>query len=235
MLREDSPSISPERGFSPTGATQNGAGDAARPGVDIQRELNRLEEIVLDSPRIPLSRRTLVDEDQLLEQLDLVRLSLPEAFHEAEAVVQHKEEILQQAEQYAQTIIGQAERQAAQIVNETGILRQAEAEAQQLRQRVQQECESARDQTISEIDHLRRQAQAELEEMQRHAIAECQDIQSGADHYADRVLSDMEMQLAEMLRVIRNGKQQLGAAAEPSGGRPSGTGRPSGNRGDRRN
>lgn len=170
----------------------------------------------------------------MLEQLDLVRLSLPEAFHEAEAVVQHKEEILQQAEQYAQNLIAQAERQAAQIVNETGILRQAEAEAQQLRQRVQQECEAARDQTIAEIDHLRRQSQAELEEMQRRAMAECQDIQAGADHYADRVLSDMEMQLAEMLRVIRNGKQQLGAAAEPASGRSSGSGRSPGNRGDRR-
>ncbi|HEY9908603.1 MAG TPA: hypothetical protein V6D18_13470 [Thermosynechococcaceae cyanobacterium] len=218
MLREDPLSITPERRPNANGTASTGAGDAARSGVDIQRELNRLEEIVLDSPRIPLSRRTLVDEEQLLEQLDLVRLNLPEAFHEAEAVARHKDEILHQAEQYAQEIIDQAERRAAQMINETGVLRQAELEAQQLRQQVQQECEAARDQTIVEIDHLRRQAQAELEEMQRQVIGECQDIQAGADNYADRVLSDMEMQLAEMLRVIRNGKQQLQSAQpEPLG------------------
>ncbi len=215
---------------------QNGAGDPTRSGVDIQRELNRLEEIVLDSPRVPLSRRTLIDEEQLLEQLDLVRLSLPEAFHEAEIVVQHKDEILQQAEQYAQEIVMQAERRAAQIVNESGILRQAESEAQQLRQQVQQECELAKNQTLDEIAHLRRQAQAELEEIRHQAIVEGEAIQNGADGYADRVLSDLESQMGEMLRVIRNGKQQLQTQRpEPPTGRSTGASRSSDRRGDRRN
>jgi len=168
-----------------------------------------MEEIVLDSPRIPLSRRTLIDEEQLLEQLDLIRLSLPEAFRQAEEIIQHKEEILLQAEQYAQQLVEQAERRAAQIMNEMGILRQAEIEAQTLRQRVQEECESARDQTIAEIERMRRQAQQDLEDLQRQAIAECEEIQAGADEYADHVLKEMEQQLSEMLRVIRNGRQQL--------------------------
>jgi type II secretory pathway predicted ATPase ExeA len=45
--------------------------------------------------------------------------------------------------------------------------------------------------------------------MQRIMIAECEDIQRGADEYADRVLSDMEAQFTEMMRVIRNGRQQI--------------------------
>ncbi|MGI0487943.1 hypothetical protein ACN4EK_21095 [Pantanalinema rosaneae CENA516] len=181
--------------------------------------MDRLEEIILESPRIPLSRRTLVDEEQLIEQLDLVRLSLPDAFHEAENILRHKEEIFLQAEQYAQEIIDTAERRAAQILNETGIVRQAEMEAQQIRQRIQQECDAVRDQTINEIERMRRQAQQELEEMHQMALAECEDIQAGADEYAERVLHDMEMQLAEMLRVIRNGRQQL--VAEQSMARSS--------------
>lgn len=153
----------------------------------------------------------MVDEERLIEQLDLIRLSLPEAFHEAEGIMSHKEEIFLQAEQYAQEIIETAERRAAQLLNESGIVRQAEMQAQQIRQRVQQECESIREQTISEIDRMRHQAQQELEEMQRMAIAECEEIQAGADQYADNTLQDMEMQLAEMLRIIRNGRQQLQA------------------------
>lgn len=151
----------------------------------------------------------MVDEEKIVEQLDLIRLSLPEAFHEAETVVHHKEEIFLQAERYAQEIIEAAERRSAQLINESAIVRQAEMQAQQIRQRVQQECESIREQTISEIDRMRRQAQQELEEMQRMAIAECEEIQAGADEYADRTLQDMEMQLAEMLRIVRNGRQQL--------------------------
>jgi F0F1-type ATP synthase membrane subunit b/b' len=194
--------------------------------------------MILDSPRIPLSRRTLIDEEHLLEQLDLVRLSLPEAFHEAEEIVRHKEEILLQAEQYAQEIIEAAERRAAQILNEMGILRQAEIEAQQIRQRVQQECEAAKEQTISELERMRRQAQQELEEMHRLAMEECEEIQAGADEYADRVLKEMELQLGEMLRVVRNGRQQLQPDLPPSRGREMGSGSsssrpPSGLKGDR--
>jgi ATP-dependent Clp protease ATP-binding subunit ClpA len=200
--------------------------------VNIQRELNRLEEIVLDSPRIPLSRRTLIDEEQVLEQLDLVRLSLPEALHVAEDIVRHRDELLVQSEQYAQDIIEQAEQRAAQILNEMGILRQAELEADQIRQRVQSECEAARDQTIADIDRMRQQAQQELEAMHRQTVGECEGIQMGADDYADRVLGDMEAKLAEMLRVIRNGRGQLGASGtEPSRPEPAqrshGGGRPS--------
>ncbi|HEY9617840.1 MAG TPA: DivIVA domain-containing protein [Microcoleaceae cyanobacterium] len=213
MLRQDPSGIGPEHGInSNAGASQNGvsARGSARVGsVDIQQELDRLEEIILESPRIPLSRRTLIDEEQLIEQLDLVRLSLPDAFHEAESILRHKEEIFLQAEQYAQEIIETAERRAAQILNETGIVRQAEMEAQQIRQHIQQECDAVRDQTINEIERMRRQAQQELEEMHQMAMAECEEIQAGADEYAERVLRDMEMQLAEMLRVIRNGRQQL--------------------------
>jgi len=218
MLRKDSPSLSPDQGSNTvSGNTQNGTAysdvahsDAKRVGnLDIQRELDRLEEMILDSPRIPLSRRTLIDEEQLLEQLDLVRLSLPEAFHEADAIARQKEEILLQADQYAQETVASAEQQAAQILNEMGILRQAEMEAQQIRQRVQQECELAQEQTIAEIERMRRQAQKDLEDMQRMAIAECEEIQAGADEYADRVLKEMELQLNEMLRVIRNGRHQL--------------------------
>jgi F0F1-type ATP synthase membrane subunit b/b' len=165
--------------------------------------------MILDSPRLPLWGRTMVDEEKIIEQLDLIRLSLPEAFHEATAIVQQKEEIFLQSEQYAQEIIETAERRADQIMNESGIVRQAEMQAQQIRQRVQQECEAIREQTIAEIDRMRRQAQQELEDMQRMALAECEQIQAGADDYADRTLQEMEMQLAEMLRIIRNGRQQI--------------------------
>jgi hypothetical protein len=204
--------MTPE-GLNPAnGVAQNRAAYAedARVGTpDIQRELNRLEEMILDSPRIPLSRRTMIDEEQFLDQLDLVRLSLPEAFHEAQEIVRQKDEILIQAEQYAQDLIEEAERRAAQIMNETGIIRQAELEAQQIRTQVHHECEDIQQQTIAEIERTRRQAQQDLEDMRRMAIEECEDIQNGADQYADRVLRDMEAQMAEMLKIIRNGRQQL--------------------------
>lgn len=193
--------------------------EAARVGrVDIQRELEKLEDMILDSPR--LLNRTLVNEDQLLAQLELVQLNLPSTFEEAKKVLQEKEEILQEAEQYAQDIIEAAERRAAQILDEMGLIRQAEMEIKQIRQRMQQECDEAQEQTLLEIERMRRQAQQEVEEMRQRALAECAEIQAGADLYADHVLSDLELQFGDMMRVVRNGRQRLQpqSPAPPQGG-----------------
>lgn len=177
--------------------------------VDIQLEINKLEEMVLDSPRIPLTRRTLIDEDQLLYHLDSIRLALPTAFQEALDIVRQRDRILLDAERYADDIVKTAQHNAAQILDETGLIQQAQVESDQIRQRVQEECEAAREQAIAEIEHMRRQAQRDMEEFQKQVVAESTEIQRGADEYADRVLQDMERQMSEMIRVIRNGRQHL--------------------------
>ncbi len=206
MLRQNSANIEPEV----SGQNVEGEPTSGYPGVDIQRELNRLEEIILDSPRIPFVGRTLIDEEQLLDQLDIVRLNLPVAFQEAEMIVRHKDEILQEAELYAEEIIENAEQRASQILNEMGLVQQAKAEADQLRNQVQLDCEAIQQATIAEIQQIRDQAQQEYEEMRAITIAECDEIHKGADDYADRVLGSIEQQLTNMLKVIRNGRQQLG-------------------------
>ncbi|MEP0857982.1 ATP synthase F0 subunit B [Trichocoleus sp. DQ-U1] len=212
MLRQDSSRLEPDsNGRFPEGELP----DSGSGSVDIQRELDRIEEMILDSTRIPLTSLRLVDENPLLDQLDLVRINLPPAFQEAEEIVRQKEEILLQAEDYAQQIIETAERRADQILDEMGLIRQAEREAQAIRQAVQQECDAIQEQTIAELERMRLQAQQDLEQMRSLALQECEDIQNGADDYADQVLTNIEQQLNDMLKVIRNGRQQLQNDAPP--------------------
>lgn len=213
MLHRD-----PSRSDSPDRDEPNNPGEPPTNGsraVDIQRELNRIEEIIFDSWHIPFTGRTLLDEEALLTQLDLVRENLPPAVAEAEKIVSQREEILLQAEEYAQEIMEAAERRADQILDEMGIIQQAELEANQIRKRVQQECEAIQEQTLAEIERMRLCAQQELEQMRQMVLAECEDIQNGADDYADAVLDNIEQQLTEMLRVVHNGRQQLHQEAQP--------------------
>ncbi|MEA5464286.1 ATP synthase F0 subunit B [Leptothoe sp. PORK10 BA2] len=178
-------------------------------GFDIQDALNQIEEAVLDSPRVPMMGRTMVNEDDLLDQLDAVRLNLPAAFQEAQQLLEQRNTILNEAEQYAQEIVMTAEKQAAAILNETVILRQAEQQAQQLRLQVEQECAALRSQTMMEVQQLQVQTKQECDELRQAAISECHAIQTDADTYADQVLQRMETQFSEMLGVISNGRQQL--------------------------
>ncbi|MEO0540416.1 MAG: hypothetical protein AAFZ80_06070 [Cyanobacteria bacterium P01_A01_bin.105] len=198
---------------------------------DIQEALNQIEEIVLDSPRLPLVGRTLVNEDELLDQLDNVRLNLPPAFQQSVQLLKQRDDILTEAEQYAQDIVSTAEKQAAAILNDMTIIRQAEQQAQQLRQQTEQECAALREQTLDEVEQLQQQARQEWEDMRGRAIAECETIQRDADAYAEQVLQRMEAQFSEMLSVLSNGRQQLtdrraAIDAEASTARPSIAGQP---------
>ncbi|HEY9736985.1 MAG TPA: hypothetical protein V6D06_11905 [Trichocoleus sp.] len=211
MLRPD-----PTRASS----RQNGAADPAADGgqaalfsttggVDIQQELNKLEELILGSPRVPFSGRTMVDEDQVLDQLDLIRLNLPTAFRDAAQIVQQRDALLTEAQRYAQDLVAAAEQQAAQILDELGIVRQAEQMAQQIKTQAQQDCDALRSQVIADVDQMRLQAQREWESLRQQALAEKAAIQDDADAYAGDVLSQLERQLGDMLRIIQNGRQQL--------------------------
>ena len=213
MLRSESSNIDPNQNKPSTPVEPVPTGSR---GIDIQQELNRLEEMVLASPHIPLTRRTLVDEEQLLDQLDLVRVHLPSVFQEAQAIVQQKKEIILQAEQHAERIVQAAQVRAAQILNEMDIIQLAELEAKQIRQQVQHEFEVQKEQNSAEIDQIRFQAQQELEQMRLAALAEAEEIQKGADEYADHVLQNIEQQLNDMLRIISNGRQQLQQEPPPN-------------------
>jgi len=217
MFQTDSTSIdSQPESVAPEEQPADGspsAKDAPAAGIDIQRELNQIEDIILDSPRIPLTRRTLIDEEPLLDRLDAIRLNLPAAFQEAEALLRRKDEIVLQAQQYAKEIVEAAERQATDILDEMGLVRQAKIESDRLRAQVQQECDAAREQTIAEIEQLHARAREDLEQARARAINEARAIEAGADEYADRVLRNIEQQLTDMTRVIRNGRQQLQSAS----------------------
>jgi cell division septum initiation protein DivIVA len=213
MLRTQLSNLESEHnGSNPPSPGDNGVSRADTTeirAIDVEQELNRLEEMILSSFRVPLTGKTLVDEEKLLEQLDLIRLSLPDAFNQAIAIIEQKQEIFLEAEEYGQQIVDAAQAKRVQILDENDIIRQAEKEAEQIRRQTQLECEAMMKETVAEIELKRRQTQQELEEMRSQAIAQAQQIEQGADEYADGVLDNIETDLSQMLNIIRNGRQQL--------------------------
>jgi cell division septum initiation protein DivIVA len=176
---------------------------------DVYQELARLQEMIYESFHLPLTRWTVIDEGKLLDQLELIGDHVPEAIDRALAILEKEQEIMADAEGYAQQIVQSAQQQAAQILDQTGIVQQAEYQASQLRLQVQQECEAYQQQTLAEVDQLRRRMTQELEQIRQQALADCDEIQAGADRYADAVLVHLEEQLDDMLRVVRNGREQI--------------------------
>jgi cell division septum initiation protein DivIVA len=181
---------------------------------DIFRAIDRLEERILNSPRVPLTGRTMVDEEVLLEQLDAIRLSLPEVVTTAREVLEYKHHIVREAQQQAQQVLEEASHCAQQISNELGIVARAQQEASQIKQMAIVECDRLRQQALEELQQLHDRQARELGQMRQEVVAECHQIQAGADEYADRVLHNVEYQLKDMLQSIQRGRQYLNRDAD---------------------
>lgn len=188
----------------------------AENNINIYLELKKIEEIIIDSPRLPLVGVSLVNEENLLAHVDNIRLNLPDALREALAIVQKRDEIIEAAEEYFQNLITKSEQQAAEILDQTRILQQAELEAQEIRQQVEQECQALRQKTIAEVEEMREIVRQEIAQWRQNAIAECEAIQAGADEYAANSLNKLQEQLSAMLRIVQNGQRQLQQHSAPT-------------------
>jgi hypothetical protein len=180
--------------------------------VKFLQELSHLEELLLKSPRVPLTGKAMVAEDEIINHLDFIRSRLPATIDAAQSIVNEQEMILATAEQYAQQQITAAQQQAFQISNELGIVDRAKAEASQIHQGVMAECATARDQVRQEAEQSRRQQSQEIEHIRQQALAEAQAIRRGADEYADRVLAAIDEQLGEIQAKVRRGRQHLNSS-----------------------
>lgn len=177
--------------------------------LDVFAAIECLEAKILQSPRVPLTGKTMVNEDELLEQLDSIRLNLPEIVVTAHEIVRYKEHLIQAAQQQVQQIIAEANQHAYQVANELGIIDRAEQEARQIRHIAMTECEQLRQQTLMEAQRVSDLNSQEMERLRVRVTKECQQIQEGADEYADRVLREMEERLSEIMQVIQRGRHRL--------------------------
>ncbi len=176
--------------------------------MNLHKELDHLEEMVLESgPRV--MGHTVIDEEKLCQQIDRVRLSVPESIAKAEEILLYKQDLIAEAQQYAEDLIKSAELRASHMLEESLIIRQAEQEANQIRRELQEECEQVRSQTLNEVNQMRRQAQKDLDLLHQRVTGEVQDMQRGADEYSDRVLGNLESQLIDMIKIVQNGRKEL--------------------------
>ena len=93
--------------------------------MSLHKELDHLEEMVLESgPRV--MGHTIIDEEKLCQQIDRVRLSVPESIAKAEEILLYKQDLVAEAQQYVEDLIKSAELRASQLLEESLIIRQAE-------------------------------------------------------------------------------------------------------------
>ena len=112
--------------------------------MDIQHLVDRLEQILSDSKRIPMSSNLIVDEDLLFNVVDQMRVSIPEEVKRANRVESEKERILAQAHEEADRIRELAKQEASELVRRDVIMASAQQRADTILERARREAEMMR-------------------------------------------------------------------------------------------
>jgi len=101
--------------------------------IDILYLVDRLENLVASSRRVPLVNQIMLKEADILSILDQMRTSIPDEIKQARRILQDKERILAQAQADASKIIERAHEEAREAVNRESLLRLADEKAEQIK------------------------------------------------------------------------------------------------------
>ena len=108
---------------------------------DISLLIDRLEQLLSDSRRIPLTSGALVDRDQCLLIIDQMRVTIPQQIAEALRIQGERDQVIARAEQEGQMIIERAQEEAAQVLNERGLLKEAHDRSMALAEETKRQAE----------------------------------------------------------------------------------------------
>ena len=112
--------------------------------MDILYLLDQLEEVLGTGSHLPFTSRTLVDEQEILDILDQIRMSIPEELKAARRVSQERDKVLADARAEADRLLREAEQHAAGRVSEHSLVRSAEGRAAEIEERAMRHAEQVR-------------------------------------------------------------------------------------------
>jgi hypothetical protein len=100
--------------------------------IDILYLVDRLENLIVSSRRMPLVNQIMVKEADILSVIDQMRISIPDEIQQARRIIQDKERILAQAQADANKLMTRAREESERTLNREGLLRIAEERCQEM-------------------------------------------------------------------------------------------------------
>jgi len=131
-------------------------GDKER--MDILYLVDRLENLVANSKRMPWVNQVILKEADILNIIDQMRTSIPGEVKQARHIIQDKEDILAQAQEEATNIVLRAREEAERTVSREGLLRTAEERAQEIIRRATEQAQITMRQAEEHTEQLQLEA-----------------------------------------------------------------------------
>lgn len=100
--------------------------------MDIFALIERLEVLVNTGQRVPFVNKIMLDEQECLDVIAQLRMSVPDEVRQARRMLQERSRIPEQAHLEAERIVAIAHEQAEEVLSEHGLVRAAEENARRI-------------------------------------------------------------------------------------------------------
>jgi hypothetical protein len=94
--------------------------------------VERLESLIANGKKLPLTTNVVVDQNAALGLIDELRVAVPEEVRAAKRINSEGERIIEKAQEEAERIVGRAQEQAAFLIDERGLTQSAENESRRI-------------------------------------------------------------------------------------------------------
>lgn len=138
--------------------------------MDLLELIDALEETIDRSASIPLSGKSLMDKDELLDLIEELRLKMPDDLKQAKWVKEERQRILHEAQKEASAIIKEAEDKLIPMINEHEISRRAEEHAQEIIAKAEARAQEIRKGVNQYSDDMLAGLQSVVEDAKKHFI-----------------------------------------------------------------
>ena len=162
--------------------------------MEILQIIDLLEDKVEQTKTIPLLNRAIIDKEELLEEIEKLRLSLPEDMKQARLIKEDRKRIIAEAQAEADEIINNAKLKTEKMVSEHEITKKAYEQANQIVVAAQKNSKELRMGARQYVDSLFADTDAKLTKAQSIIRKARADVRQDA---AKQLSTSMESEKAE--------------------------------------
>ncbi len=167
--------------------------------------LDRMEAILERAKGIPLTSFVMLDKEELINEIDRLRDSLPSELEEAADILKRREEIFRDGHNAAEKVLTEAKREAMRRIEDNEITKNASIQASKM----EADAKEAANTLYSKVKQ-------QCVSLKRKVITEAISIREGADRYAESVLNRLAEDMREAKAISDVGQAQLAKLKENS-------------------
>ncbi len=154
--------------------------------TDILYLVDRLEALLGKGWRLPMTSKTMIDEDEFLDIVDQMRIAIPEEIKLAKKMQEDRERVLAQTQEEAARILTLAKEDAARLTNEHSIVKSAQERANQVDQQAKAEAATIRAGADQYATEVLREIQGRLETIASQVGALQTQVYNGVNYISEQ-------------------------------------------------